>query len=196
MTFCIPFNWNLCKGGSLPAYGGFCCTIHGTSLEIKKKQKLGEGRIRAALFSWYQDNNVKPSERLLDFNLKMIGNDMDASDSEAYAHPGCSASLKAAETGYLAKFGLDYLQRMGDGVPFKDALITAGTAALTFWELLHNAPDVVPLETCQVLFDKMQCFVCHYSDAGLNQTPKLHMLMHLVHRTALLCINLKGNCKL
>ena len=136
-----------------------------------------------SLFSWYKENSINQESRLFDLTMGMLGNVGSASDCEKEAHPGCEASLKAMETQLLAKWVVHELKTIGDGVPFRDDLVTAGLQAISFWHLLHNLPDVIPMQQCQILCDHMQSFIVHYSRAGLAETTKLHVLMHLAQRT-------------
>ena len=144
-------------------------------------------RLRRSLLEWYEENQVPNINPLYDLTMGMLGSVGNAKDSLELAHPGCEASLKASETGHLVNWVLDMLRTHGDGVPFINDLVAAGEHALEFWRLLHTAPAVVLVQLCQKLMVHVLASVCHYSAAKLAHTTKLHAIIHLAHRTGILC---------
>ena len=73
-------------------------------------------RLRSLLFRWYDDNKAPQEKRLWDLQLSMLGHAGDADDSEAGAHKGCLASLKAAEAEYLVPCVIDTLNKIGANI--------------------------------------------------------------------------------
>ena len=132
-------------------------------------------RFRKSLFAWDKENSIDYAYRLFDFTMGMLGTAGDARDCEE-----------------LAEWVLHELKTIGDGVPFRDDLVTAGVQALSFCRLLQKLPDVIPMPQCQILCDHMKSFILHYSRARLVKTSKLHVLMHLAHRIIVVtCFTIK-----
>lgn len=135
-------------------------------------------RLRAALQRWYGEWDAahpgNPVNRLQDLTLKTLG-DRDA----------LCIRTKAAETRPLLRFTVA-LAREFRAVLDADstALLPAAEELLNFSELVRAAPRVLRPADAQALHDSLNRYARLSLAAQIPPIPKLHLALHLVHRTA------------
>lgn len=132
-------------------------------------------KVQKELTSWYarqrRENPGKPVYELADFNLKVLG---------TRESPGLSA--KAAETGSLLGFATDLCREHQTAVANGAALTRAGDALLDYMEITRRGgPRLSPAER-QQLMNACLRFLTLRVDADLPWTPKMHLMLHLVHQ--------------
>ena len=101
---------------------------------------------------------------------------------------------KAAETHGLLNFVVDRLAKHSETLASTsqaasvDLLLRAGNAAMDFDAVLAAHPRAVDAETCGLLFDNYNRFICLSARAQIARMPKCHMMYHMIQRALL-----KGN---
>ena len=96
------------------------------------------------------------------------------------------SGTKAMETKGLLPFCRRLLQIHAAqiGCPLVDQLCGVGDSMLSYIGRLREAPRAVPAVQLQRMFDAMARLLRLWLSADLPRRPKLHVLMHLVSRTA------------
>ena len=101
---------------------------------------------------------------------------------------------KAAETHGLLNFVVDRIGKHSESLASTsqaasfDLLLRAGKAAMDFDAVLAAHPRAIDAETCGLLFDNYNRFICLATRAEVPRMPKLHMMYHMIQRALL-----KGN---
>ncbi|CAE7293625.1 unnamed protein product [Symbiodinium sp. CCMP2592] len=155
-------------------------------LEKEEADKLALLHLRAELWSFYkrrresdEDWKRKGSE-VWNLTLTMIA--------------GKYLKAKAAETHGLLNFVVDRLAKHSEQLASTteaasvDLLLRAGTAAMDFDAVLAAHPRAVDADTCALLFDNYNRFICLAARAQIPLMPKCHMMYHMIQRALL-----KGN---
>lgn len=140
----------------------------------------GVRRLRQDLFAWY-DARARASpgsrfSRLADLTVKTLGDQ----------HAVC-VRTKAAETRPLVEFCVDLLGRFPEAVPAdRSALLPAGRELARLIGVLRGSARVLRPSELQGMHDALKRYAVLSVRAGIPQIPKLHLAMHLAHRTAAL----------
>ncbi|CAE7222610.1 unnamed protein product [Symbiodinium sp. CCMP2592] len=155
-------------------------------LEKEEADKLALLHLRAELWSFYkrrresdEDWKRKGSE-VWNLTLTMIA--------------GKYLKAKAAETHGLLNFVVDRLAKHSEQLASTteaasvDLLLRAGTAAMDFDAVLAAHPRAVDADTCALLSDNYNRFICLSARAQIPLMPKCHMMYHMIQRALL-----KGN---
>ena len=123
--------------------------------------------------------------RLNDWKLSFMGEVGSAQDSLDNAHPGCEMRLKAVEVGLVLRWVIDVIEDMGDGIPYRDALLVSCKACARFLHICRDASDVFTDDECQQAFDAMQTHTSQAGEARVNceGISKVHFCTHLAQRT-------------
>jgi hypothetical protein len=147
---------------------------------MNQEELVGNGclRLRADLWAWYaEQERANPGERLArlsDLSVKTLG------DAAAV----CTRT-KAAETRPLVHFCAWLVGRYREALPPDNpALAPAAVALSDFATMLRQVPRVLGPEHVQALHDGLKRYVALAIRAGIPLTPKVHLAMHLVHRSA------------
>ena len=142
---------------------------------------LSVHQIKSALWTYHTRlNRIRPDDDITevqDFTLQMLG----GKPSSKALH------TKAAETKGLVGFALDLLKNMRRrfaGTSDIGFLIGAGEALQEYFDLIGDAPRNVPPHTLQRMFDAVKRHIVLSARAGVPLTPKHHLMLHLVSRTA------------
>ena len=138
--------------------------------------------IAADMHVYFAQNNVPQNRRLTNLTLLMLGT---GEQDSGLLHKGFIPKLKAAETGTLLGFVMDILVKKGTGLPRYEDLLAAGTSLVEYYDLMHQAPLVLPLPVYQSMADACQRHLLACERALIGFTPKHHLWMHLVHRCLL-----------
>jgi hypothetical protein len=156
-------------------YDSFCT---GAST-IDSKLLITVLRIRGLLWVWYKDQKkLKPDKditRLEDLTVGMMG----TSSSRTF-------KCKAVEAKHLVPFVVCTLTKFMDSLGEQGRRMwRVGLALVEFIDLLDAMPKVArETSTIQRLYDCFNSFHRYWRNANLPLKPKLHMLSHLVQRTA------------
>lgn len=111
--------------------------------------------------------------RVQDLSLKTLG-----------SRDSCALHTKAAETRPLLRFTADLLAQRRGCLPASDeALVPAAEALARFAEGLRVLPRQAPAQMRVQLMNQLVRYVALAKEAGVPETPKLHLAMHLVHRS-------------
>ena len=134
-------------------------------------------RLRRALFDWYDELDARSPglkvNRLTDLVVKTLG------DQHA-----CQIRTKAAETRPLLAFTADLLARHAAVLPpAADALPAAARELAHFADIVRTLPQVLSAPAAQALHDSLKRYMVLADRAGVPRIPKLHLAMHMVHRT-------------
>ena len=120
---------------------------------------------------WYKTCNIPVMNRVNHLKPSMLGNDLRR-----------DLKLKAAETGTLVPWAVDFSRRHRATLSRGGALKVAGEALVAYMDLLRAAPKDVPLRTCQELLDLCLRHLSLCELAGIHLVPKHHMWVHLTLR--------------
>jgi hypothetical protein len=147
----------------------------------KDLHSLSVQHIKSSLWTWYSDQRrLRPDTDITEvqnFTLAMMG----GTPSTRSLH------TKAAETKGLVPFVLHLLRtKFGSFAPDSsiEALIDAGAALQTYFELLESEPRNVSAAGLQAMFDAVKQHIALSKLAGIDMKPKHHLMIHLVSRTA------------
>lgn len=135
-------------------------------------------RLKLDLVTWYDTWEAgHPGVRLNrieDLTVKTLGD-----------RHGLMINAKAAVTRPLVLHAADLVERFAHRLSPEDKmLVPAARTLANFSELLRTAPQEVPPERTQLLLDTLKRYIVLAARAGIPPIPKLHLSMHLVHRTA------------
>lgn len=139
----------------------------------------GVPKLRDALKAWYAAfEAAHPGvtvNKLEELTVKTLG-DRD----------GLMIKAKAAQTRPLVRFTADLLAARRAAIPEEHAAIVPAAAALAdFADLLRTVPKAVPLQDVQRLMDLLKRYIFLADRGGIPPIPKVHLAMHLIHRTSL-----------
>ena len=131
-------------------------------------------RLWAFYKKWKRDNPGDELTELQDLIPTMLGTD---------AHR--NLAVKAMETKCLLPFCQHLLEEFAPALPSELADCSAGigTCMARYLHLLRTELMVVRPETLQDMYDTIARMLRLWKITGLHVNPKLHLLMHLVHRT-------------
>ena len=155
--------------------------IRGRTLD--SRLNAGAARLRIDFMDWQTKNSIPHSERIGDWNIRMMGDRRGAIHSRELAHPGGSLKLKAAETGVVLLWACDLLMRHGGDVPFKDELIQIGASLVEYLDALRSYPRVPSAAQCARLYELMITVNTLSQISTIGIVPKHHFFYELTRRT-------------
>jgi len=137
----------------------------------------GIGHLRAACWAYYADFEARNPgvklNRLQELSLRTLG-----------SREGCSLHTKAAETRPLLRFTAELLLAKQACIPQEDAaLLPAAQALADFSDALREFPRAVTVAAQDRLVNLFKRYVGLAEMAKVPDIPKLHLAMHMVHRT-------------
>jgi hypothetical protein len=131
-------------------------------------------RMRAALFRWYsvqkRTNKEKPIHALQEFKLSMLGK------SDARVMKG----VKAAESGTLLAFCVQYAVKFRAVLPGGEALVACGESLLAYLDVTRSAPLRMPLSDRLRLSGALVRFLQNREAAQVAWKPKTHLMIHFI----------------
>ena len=135
---------------------------------------LASLRLRADLFVWYRrqriDHPGRPVYELGDLQLSMLG---------SRGHRALHA--KAAESGTLLYFAVDYAELHSASLACGDALVNCGLGLRQYMEVTRSSPLRMDAAARQGLADSILRYLTYRDDAGVEWKPKAHLSSHIVH---------------
>ena len=133
-------------------------------------------RLRLDLQTWYDSYDAQHGvklNRLDELTIKTLG------DRHAL-----TIHCKAAVARPLVLYAADLVQRFAHKLPADEAaLVPAARTLAQFSDLVRSVPQSTPPEQVQQLHDLLKRYIVLADRAGIPAIPKLHLAMHLVHRT-------------
>eukprot|EP00974_Lingulodinium_polyedra_P024454 2366746-Lingulodinium_polyedra.AAC.2 len=134
-------------------------------------------QVRQELNLWYRratrEHPDRPVYRLAAFTLKTLG----PRDSPLLKGP------KAAETGTLLRFAAEMVRKHMDKLPNGPALLACGEALVAYLDITRTAGPRLNPPQLQALVTAVLRFLGLRAAAGLPYTPKMHLMLHLVHQS-------------
>ena len=125
-------------------------------------------RLTNDLKAWYNAKRISHDLRIGELTMGMLG----SKDSPDFGG-------KAAETGAVMIWALDFCQRHADRLREGCHLGAAGEPLVQYALLLKDSPLVVPHETCQALLDCVVQHCVRMQHADVRLLPKHHYWAHM-----------------
>lgn len=91
---------------------------------------------------------------------------------------------KAAETNLLLGFVVQALERRGQRVDQRDALLGAGRCLAEYDAVVHSMPRRMSVSDTQRLLAILKRYTALAGMAGVPPIPKFHLWLHMVLRTS------------
>ena len=135
-------------------------------------------QLRRELQHWYnqeaREHPDRPVYRLTVFSLKTLG----PRDAPSLKGP------KAAETGSLLRFTTTLLKEHCGALQKGPALLACSEALVQYLDITRSAGPRLKPAQLQALVTATLRFLSLRNDAGLPFTPKMHLMLHLVHQSS------------
>lgn len=144
---------------------------------------LGTRRLRAHMFTWFEQQNIPHDRRIGDLTLTMLGSREHCTVGGERPHPGTILKTKAAETGIIFEWAMALVQSdLGRLVPHQGELIRSGANLQRWMDITRTSTLVLTPALSQELRDCSQRHLMHSSRALIHFIPKHHFFGHLSER--------------